>query len=129
VSTRLLDVRHVRTTEYTVGDLGPMAMPGDLPPTSQYTYAVENSIDEAVAANATNVSFNQPVVQYNENFLNFPIGTIVPSGSYDKTTGVWVPSDNAVVLKILSTTAGVANLDIHDSRHPPPPSPFAAIRI
>src|SRR5690606_31572416 len=31
----------VRITEFTVGDLGPEAMPGELPPTSGYTYAFE----------------------------------------------------------------------------------------
>ena len=30
----------VRTTEYTVGESGPAAMPAELPPSSGYTYAV-----------------------------------------------------------------------------------------
>ena len=40
----------VRQTEYTA--VGPAAMPGDLPPTSGYTYAAELSIDEAETAGA-----------------------------------------------------------------------------
>src|SRR5262249_45871012 len=43
---------HVRATEYTVGTAGPSAMPGALPPESHYTYAVELSVDEALAAGA-----------------------------------------------------------------------------
>ena len=31
----------VHLTEYTVGEMGPQAMPAELPPTSAYTYAVE----------------------------------------------------------------------------------------
>jgi hypothetical protein len=84
-------------------------MPGDLPGTSAYTYASEFSVDEAVAAGATDVSFSQSVVQYNENFLNFPVGTVVPSGSYDKTTGIWMPSTSGLVIKILSVSGGAAN--------------------
>ena len=41
------------------------------------------SADEAIAAGATSVVFNQPVIQYAENFLNFPVGTPVPTGVYD----------------------------------------------
>jgi hypothetical protein len=51
-STQPLSTLSVRATEYTVGDSGPEAMPGELPPTSGYTYAVEFSIDEASAAGA-----------------------------------------------------------------------------
>src|SRR5215831_8208909 len=124
-----LTTLHVRATEYTVGDLGPMAMPGDLPATSQYTYASEYSVDEALAANATAVTFSQPVIQYNENFLNFPVGTVVPSGAYDKTIGVWIPSANGLIVKIVSITAGVANLDIDGSGNPASDSALAALGI
>ncbi len=95
----------------------------------QYTYASEYSVDEAVAANATNITFNQPVAQYNENFLNFPAGTIIPSGSYDKTTGIWMPSNNGLVVKILRITAGSADLDIDGSGNPASDSALAAIGI
>src|SRR5262249_26496650 len=37
----------VRATEFTVGDLGPNAMPAELPPASAYTYALQLSADEA----------------------------------------------------------------------------------
>ncbi len=55
---------HVRATEYTVGPNGPKAMPATLPATTAYTYAVELSVDEVVAAGATSMDFNQPVVNY-----------------------------------------------------------------
>ncbi len=44
-STTTLTNLRVRATEYTVGPSGPEAMPGDLPPQSAYTYAVEFTVD------------------------------------------------------------------------------------
>lgn len=60
-STQPLDSLTVRATEYTVGESGLEAMPGELPPTSGYTYAVELGVDEAMAAGASRVDFSQPV--------------------------------------------------------------------
>ncbi|GIW09186.1 MAG: hypothetical protein KatS3mg061_0243 [Dehalococcoidia bacterium] len=77
----------VRATEYTVGPMGPQAMPGDLPPTSGYTYAVELSADEALAAGAREVRFSGPVYFYVENFIGFPVGVVVPAGYYDRQRG------------------------------------------
>src|SRR6266851_4655389 len=105
----------VRATEYTVGSAGPAAMPAPLPPTSAYTYAVELSADEAVSAGAKEVRFSQPVVQYVENFLNFPVGGIVPVGFYDRGQAAWVASPNGRVVKILSITNSLADLDIDGS--------------
>ena len=86
---------HVRATEYTVGDSGPDAMPGALPPTSGYTYAVELSVDEAVEAGATEVRFGKPVVTYVENFLDFPVGGAVPVGYFDRGRGAGSPRPTA----------------------------------
>ena len=102
----------VRATEYTVGPNGPEAMPGDLPPTSQYTYAVEFSVDQAQAAGATDVRFTQPVVNYVENFLGFPTGIAVPTAYYDRQKGQWIPSMNGRVIGILGTDGGVAAVDV-----------------
>ena len=72
----------VRQTEYT--SVGPAAMPGDLPPTSGYTYAAELSIDEADAAGADSVELTAasaaapPAVNYVENFIGAPVGTRRP---------------------------------------------------
>ena len=55
-----LTTMHVRATEYTVGENGPEAMPAQLPPTSGYTYAVDLTVDEAMASGASDVSFDKP---------------------------------------------------------------------
>jgi len=110
-ATQPLTNLHVRATEYTVGPNGPEAMPGGLPPTSAYTYAVEYSVDEAVAASASSVNFSQPVIQYLENFLNFPVGGVVPVGGYDREQAAWMPSANGRVIRIVSIASGAAELD------------------
>lgn len=110
-TTQTLTHLDIRATEYTVGENGPQAMPAELPPSSGYTYAVEYSVDEALTAGATTVRFNQPVYHYVENFLDFPVGMIVPVGYYDKQQAAWLPSDNGRVIKIVSITAGLADLD------------------
>jgi PKD repeat protein len=110
-STQPLTTLSVRATEFTVGPSGPQAMPAELPPTSRYTYAFDLSADEAVAVEARRVQFVQPIPVYVENFLNFPVGTEVPLGSYDANQGAWIASDNGRVVKILSITAGAADLD------------------
>jgi hypothetical protein len=62
-STQAMSSLTVRATEYTVGENGPQAMPAVLPPGVEYTYAVELSVDEALAAGAESVKFSQPVIQ------------------------------------------------------------------
>jgi hypothetical protein len=111
-ATAPLTTLTVRATEYTEGDRGPEAMPAVLPPAIAYTYCLELSADEAVAAGATAVEFDQPVVFYVENFLGFPVGDIVPAGSYDRVKGTWVPEANGRVVKVLSITNGLADLDV-----------------
>lgn len=101
----------IRATEFTVGTNGPAAMPAQLPPTSAYTYCVELSADEAVAAGASSVVFDRPVSFYVDNFLNLPVGTVVPVGYYDRSAGVWKPLPDGRVIKILSVADGKANLD------------------
>lgn len=117
-STRALTTLNVRATEYTVGSTGPAAMPGELPANSGYTYAVELSVDEAIAAGARSVRFNQPLPFYVENFLSFPVGEAVPAGYYDRLQGAWVASDNGRVVRILSVAGGVAQLDVDGSGAP-----------
>ncbi len=116
-SLQPLPTLSVRATEYTVGPNGPQAMPARLPPTSGYTYAVELNADEAVAAEAKRVVFDRPVSFYVENFLDFPVGGIVPSGYYDRDLAVWIPSDNGRVLAVLSVSGGLAALDVDGSGH------------
>lgn len=102
---------HFRATEYTVGRSGPEAMPGVLPQNVGYTYAVELSADEAVAAGATEVTFNQPLYHYVDNFLEFPVGSAVPNAYYDRKAGIWVPAQNGVIIQIVGTDAGIAQVD------------------
>lgn len=110
-TTQPIATLNVRATEYTVGTNGLRAMPAPLPPNSGYTYAVELSADEAMAAGATSVVFSQPIASYTENFLAFPVGGAVPAGYYDRVKAVWVPSENGRVIKITAINAGVATVD------------------
>jgi len=106
----------IRATEYTVGANGPRAMPALLPPDIGYTYCVELSADEAVAngikVGGKDVVFSKPVVCYVENFLGFPVGGIVPVGYYDSDRAAWVPHDNGRIIRILSVTGDLADVDI-----------------
>jgi len=110
--TQAISSLNIRATEYTVGENGPAAMPGILPTTSAYTYAVELSADEALAGGATGVTFNQPVFNYVENFLDFPVGVAVPTGYYDHEKSHWVASKNGLVIKIVSISGGLADIDV-----------------
>ncbi|RED57933.1 S-layer homology domain-containing protein [Cohnella phaseoli] len=103
---------HLRATEYTVGENGPEAMPGELPDYVGYTHAVELSADEAVQAGATEIRFNQPLFYYVENYLEFPVGEVVPMGYYDREAGRWVASENGRVVRILQIDGGIATVDM-----------------
>lgn len=118
----------VRTAEYTVGERGPAAMPGDLPPSVAYTYATEFFAELADgsgsgaggagqqafigAGSEGDVQFDRPVAFYLENFLGFPVGTAVPAGSYDRDVAQWVPSNDGRVVEILRIDSGTAVLDL-----------------
>lgn len=101
----------IRMTEYTSGEDGLEAMPGDLPPTSAYTYAVEVSADEADEAGAEHVHFNQAISLYVANFLDFPVGSVAPLGLFDPDDG-WVPEQNGIVFEVLSLDGGTLALDL-----------------
>jgi RHS repeat-associated protein len=110
-ATQKLATMTVRSTEYTQGDSGPMAMPGLLPHGVAYTYAAELSVDEAMAAGADTVVFSKPVFHYVENFINFPVGEIVPTYYFDRSLGTWRAMAPGVVIGIVSKTGGVADID------------------
>ena len=128
-STQPLTQLDVRATEYTVGDNGPQAMPAPLPPASAYTYAVELSVDQAIAVGATQVDFSQPVPLYVDNFLNFPVGGIVPVGWYDRSKAAWVPSENGRVIEIIRINNGLAVLDVEGSGQAASASALAELDI
>lgn len=102
----------IRATEYTVGLTGPERMPAGLPPSSAYTYAVELSADEALAIGAAHVRFTLPVALYVENFLDLPVGIGVPTAYYDRSSGIWVPSDSGRIISILGASLGSALVDV-----------------
>ncbi|HXU04618.1 MAG TPA: hypothetical protein VN903_26835, partial [Polyangia bacterium] len=102
----------VHSTEYTVGSQGLRAMPVPLPPSSGYTYAFELTAEEADTDDVRLVSFNRPVINYVDNFLHFPVGTPVPLGSGQAANTCWLPEPNGVVIEILDSLAGLAEIDI-----------------
>ena len=102
----------VRATELTVGDTGRDAMIGELPPTSGYTYATDLSIDQARAAGADPHGFLQAGRVYVENYINAPVGTDVPPVGSTRTAGRWLAEQDGRVIKIVSITAGMAELDV-----------------
>jgi RHS repeat-associated protein len=132
-TTQTLSTLHVRFTEYTVGASGPAAMPGDLPPQSGYTYAVELTADQALAngvkVNGKDVVFNQPVFFYLDNFLDIPPGEGVPVGYYDNDRGVWTPTDDGLVIKIAAINNGLAELIVDSSGQSATPAQLAALGI
>ncbi|MCG8421347.1 MAG: carboxypeptidase-like regulatory domain-containing protein, partial [Proteobacteria bacterium] len=105
--TRPLAALAVRATEYTVGERGSAAMPGSLPATSGYTYAVELSVDEALQAGANRVEFSQPLPFFVDNYLDFPTGEIVPVGYYDRERAQWIAGDNGLIVEILDIVEDV----------------------
>ncbi len=112
------DTLTVRATEFTVGDKGPEAMPGELPPGVGYTYAVELSIDEAEAAGAASVKFDKPLYQYVENFIGFPVGDEAPLYYYNRQSGNWEQEEPGIVIKILDIVSGMANIDTDGDNQP-----------
>lgn len=110
-ATQEVATAHVRATEYTVGARGPEAMPASLPPTSNYGFAAELSLDEAIAAGAQGVAFSQPVTIFVDNFRELPVGAVVPMGYYDRAKQRWVPEHDARVVALVSVTEGKADFD------------------
>ncbi len=111
--------------EFTVDQHGRRAMPGDLPPTSQYTYAAEFRLkrvsDGVIAQDVQFDTSGAPLARtpifYIENFpglcrLSTPTGNCadnattgligVPSGSYDRKQAGWRPEQSGRIVKILS---------------------------
>jgi RHS repeat-associated protein len=127
--TEVLSSFHVRVREYTVGELGPQAMPADLPANSGYTYAVSYTVDEAEAAGATQVEFSPPAVSYLDNFLDFPAGTLVPSGYYDSDSNSWKPDASGIVLDILAVDGDRATIDSDGDGDAEPESTLAELGI
>jgi hypothetical protein len=106
-----LSTLNVRATEFTVGPNGRAALPGTLPANVSFVTSTEYTVDEAVAAGATEVLFSPPVINYVENIAGIPTGDTVPMAFYDRTRGVWVPEDDGRAIEILSVAGGLAEVD------------------
>ncbi len=128
-STQPLTHLHLRATEVTVGPDGPDAMPGALPASSAYTYAVDYSVQEAIDAGAKSVEFDRPIVTYTENFRGFPVGMRMPAGSYDASKVAWAAELDGRVVKILSIDSGKAVLDVDGAGNAATPTQLQSLEI
>ena len=128
-TTRPLSAISVRSTEYTVGPDGPAAMPAPLPLATGYTYAVELSVDEAVAAGAGRVEFSTPVAVYLDDFVGIPTGEIVPVGYYDNEKGAWIGSPNGRVVTFIRVDGELATLDLDGDQAPDDDAAHVALGI
>ncbi|MBF0147682.1 MAG: hypothetical protein HQL84_15910, partial [Magnetococcales bacterium] len=128
-TTQPLTTLNVRATEYTVGPGGPKAMPAELPTNTAYTYAVELSADEALAAGASSIRFSAPVPIYLENFIDFPVGIPVPSGYYDRDRATWIPEPDGRVIGIVGVVDGRAQLDLKGDGLPATATDLAALGV
>jgi RHS repeat-associated protein len=95
-------------------------LPSPLPATSHFTFAADFLPD--------GVTFNQPVHLKVENFLDFPAGTPVPVGYYDRQKGAWIPdgmgviSDDGQWMEYDLTHFSLFDLNFAASNGSPPPS-------
>ncbi len=128
-SIQPLTALHVHATEHSVETNGPESVAAEEPSTVAYTYGVDFTAEEALAANALAVEFNQPVILYIQNFINFPVGGGVPVGGYDATQGLWVPHNNGRVVQVLSITNGQATLDVKGMGQAASPAELATLGI
>jgi len=118
-TTQALPSMTVHTTEYTVGDEGELRMPAKLPPGTAYNYALEISADEAEALGAVSVELDTPAALYVDNFRNFPVGSLMPNGSFDREDGRWHPESTGLVLEVLGVDSeGLAILDFNGDGSP-----------
>jgi len=101
----LTDYLTITATEYS----NPDQMPGILPNTSEFTYCVDLK-----AEGYDHVEFDQPVMLWTKDFLDFKVGSIVPTGFYDRTDGKWKPMDDGVVVELLDLD-GDSIIDALDS--------------
>ncbi|MCW5832022.1 MAG: hypothetical protein KIS78_06165 [Labilithrix sp.] len=118
----------IAVTEYTIAD-GVRRMPGELPPTSGYTYAVELAVPAATAVGIAHPEFDKNVVMYVDNFTGYPVGQTVPLGYYDDVKGGWMGDESGRIVKVSSTSGGLANLIITSGAGEATPSELAAIGI
>ncbi|RMF17537.1 MAG: tandem-95 repeat protein, partial [Candidatus Dadabacteria bacterium] len=109
----------LRGVEFTNGPLGPLAMPGALPDPVGYTYAVDWSVEELAGMEGFELEFRGGTAfHYVDNFLDIPIGSITPAGSYDYRQAAWRPEENGYVFKVAAVTDGRAQLSMDGANEP-----------
>ncbi len=102
---RPLESGTLRITEHTRGERGLAAMPSMLPSTSAYTYASSFVFDEAADEDVT---FDEPVIAYVDNFLHMKIGAFVPAGGLGAEDDLWKPGDSGRIVQIVDGPQGLA---------------------
>ena len=119
----------VQITEYT-RDRGQERMPGELPPTSAYTYAVEVTFPAAAAAGVDDVHFAHPVILYQDNFTSYPVGATVPVGYYDRERGAWLAEESGRIIELITApSGGEATIDIDGDGVAESPATLASFGI
>jgi hypothetical protein len=126
-STRPAPGMSVRATEFPGGSQ--QTLPGTMPGNVGPTYAVEFTLDEAIAAGAESVSFDKPVINYTDNFIQAPVGGAVPTAYYDRGEGEWIPAPNGRVIAITGESDGNALVDADETPGPDTPESLAALGI
>lgn len=118
-SKKELSSIHVHVTEYPLEKNSPAQWtrtarfaPGTLPSSSGVHYGLDITTDEAAALGAKHVTFSKPVALYVENVLGLPVGTAVPTGYYDPSTGQWQSSPGGRVLKVLDVSGSAVKVDV-----------------
>jgi hypothetical protein len=112
-TTQPLTAMTFRATEFTVGPNGLAAMPAEPAAHTAYTYAIELSADEVLQAGGTGITFSQPVLFYVDDFIGVPVGSIVPTGYYDRQRTGWIGMRDGRVIHVVSlTAAGSAEVDV-----------------
>lgn len=119
----------LRATERSSGPGASLAMSALLPQTALSAYAIELSADEADALSATRVELSRPVALHIDNFVQLPVGTVLPFGRYDRQRATWVGASNGRVLALVGVTAGQARLDIDGSGNAASETALAALGI
>lgn len=129
LQSETLESYTVRATEMTVGETGPAAMVADLPATTAYTYALDLSVDEALARDAVATRFSQDIYLYVENFIGFPVGSPIQNGYFNPRRAMWEAMQNGRVMEILAIEDGRAVLDVTGNGSPSGPTLLAAMNI
>jgi RHS repeat-associated protein len=107
------------------------AMPADIATNTGYTYASEGQIRQVTGASDPgtvregarfqNGGVDSPIFMYvradqfsagPNDSVDFPVGTAIPYGYYDRSLGSWIPGEDGVVVQVDRTTATCAVQDI-----------------